>query len=151
MAEFMGKVEQIAKEKIVRRGIVQEFRDFINRGNVVDISVAFVMGAAFKTVVDSFAGSADQPGILGGLIGAVFGGNQPDFSKKYVTVNGSHIELGKFATAGLNFLLVAIALFVVVKFYNRFRDRDDGVKSEESATTNELLTEIRDELRRGRG
>ena len=151
MAEFMSKVEKIAKERIVRRGIVQEFRDFINRGNVVDISVAFVMGAAFKTVVDSFAGSADQPGILGGLIGAVFGGNQPDFSKKYVTVNGSHIELGKFATAGLNFLLVAIALFVVVKFYNRFRDRDDEAKADEGPSTNELLTEIRDELRRGRG
>ena len=151
MAEFMGKVEKIAKERFVRRGIVQEFRDFINRGNVVDISVAFVMGAAFKTVVDSFAGSADQPGILGGLIGAVFGGNQPDFSKKYVTVNGSHIELGKFATAGLNFLLVAVALFVVVKFYNRFRDRDDEAKADEGPSTNELLTEIRDELRRGRG
>ncbi|MEY3691426.1 MAG: large-conductance mechanosensitive channel protein MscL [Actinomycetota bacterium] len=150
MAEIMGKVERIAKEKIARRGIVQEFRDFVNRGNVVDISVAFVMGAAFKTVVDSFAGSADQPGILGGLIGAVFGGNQPDFSKKYVTVNGSHIELGKFATAGLNFLLVALALFVVVKFYNRFRDRDDEAKAEGGPTTNELLVEIRDELRRGR-
>ncbi|MEY4365566.1 MAG: large-conductance mechanosensitive channel protein MscL [Actinomycetota bacterium] len=151
MAEFMGKVEKIAKEKIGRRGIVQEFRDFVNRGNVVDISVAFVMGAAFKTVVDSFAGSADQPGILGGLIGAVFGGNQPDFSKKYVTVNGSHIELGKFATAGLNFLLVAVALFVVVKFYNRFRDRDDESKADEGPSTNEILAEIRDELRRGRG
>ena len=150
MAEFMGKVEKLAKEKIVRRGIVQEFRDFVNRGNVVDISVAFVMGAAFKTVVDSFAGSADQPGILGGLIGALFGGNQPDFSKKYVTVNGSHIELGKFATAGLNFLLVAVALFVVVKFYNRFRDRDEQAKADEGPSTNELLAEIRDELRRGR-
>lgn len=150
MAEFMGKVEKLAKEKIARRGIVQEFRDFINRGNVVDISVAFVMGAAFKTVVDSFAGSADQPGILGGLIGALFGGNQPDFSKKYVTVNGSHIELGKFATAGLNFLLVAVALFVVVKFYNRFRDRDEQAKADEGPSTNELLAEIRDELRRGR-
>ena len=150
MAEFMGKVEKLAKEKIARRGIVQEFRDFINRGNVVDISVAFVMGAAFKTVVDSFAGSADQPGVLGGLIGALFGGNQPDFSKKYVTVNGSHIELGKFATAGLNFLLVAVALFVVVKFYNRFRDRDEQAKADEGPSTNELLAEIRDELRRGR-
>ena len=150
MAEFMGKVEKLAKEKIARRGIVQEFRDFVNRGNVVDISVAFVMGAAFKTVVDSFAGSADQPGVLGGLIGALFGGNQPDFSKKYVTVNGSHIELGKFATAGLNFLLVAVALFVVVKFYNRFRDRDEQAKADEGPSTNELLAEIRDELRRGR-
>lgn len=149
MSDIVGKVEKIAKEKLVRRGILQEFREFVNRGNVVDISVAFVMGAAFKTVVDSFAGSADQPGVLGGFIGAVFGGNQPDFSKKYLTVNGSHIEFGKFATAGLNFLLVSIALFVVVKFYNRFRDNDTA--KDEGPTTNQLLEEIRDELRKGRG
>lgn len=150
MAEFIDKVEKIAKEKIVRRGVVQEFRDFINRGNVVDISVAFVMGAAFKTVVDSFAGSAEQPGVLGGLIGALFGGSQPDFSKKYVTVNGSHIELGRFATAGLNFLLVAVALFVVVKFYNRLRDNDGPPLTDEGPSTNALLADIRDELRRRR-
>ena len=149
MADIVEKVEEIARKNLVRRGIIQEFREFINRGNVVDISVAFVMGAAFKTVVDSFAGSADQPGILGGLIGAIFGGSQPDFSKKYLTVNGSHIEFGKFATAGLNFILVAIALFVVVKLYNRFRDKDE--KKDEGPSTNELLAEIRDELRRGRG
>ena len=88
MAEIIDKVEMLAKKSIPRRGIIKEFKEFINRGNVVDISVAFVMGAAFKTVVDSFAGSADQPGILGGLIGAIFGGNQPDFSKKYVSING---------------------------------------------------------------
>ena len=150
MAEIIDKVEQLAKKSLPRRGIVKEFKDFINRGNVVDISVAFVMGAAFKTVVDSFAGSADQPGILGGLIGAIFGGNQPDFSKKYVSINGSHIELGKFATASLNFFLVAMALFVVVKLYNRFREGDDA-KKDEGPTTNELLLEIRDELRAQRG
>lgn len=150
MAEIIDKVEQLAKKGIPRRGIVKEFKEFINRGNVVDISVAFVMGAAFKTVVDSFAGSADQPGVLGGLIGAIFGGNQPDFSKKYVSINGSHIELGKFATAGLNFILVAMALFVVVKLYNRFRDNDDAVKKDDGPSTNELLAEIRDELRRPR-
>ena len=151
MAEIIDKVEQIAKKGLPRRGIVKEFKEFINRGNVVDISVAFVMGAAFKTVVDSFAGSADQPGVLGGLIGAIFGGNQPDFSKKYVSINGSHIELGKFATAGLNFVLVAMALFVVVKLYNRFRDGDDAGKKDEGPSTNQLLAEIRDELRRPRG
>ena len=150
MAEIIDKVEQIAKKGLPRRGIVKEFKEFINRGNVVDISVAFVMGAAFKTVVDSFAGSADQPGVLGGLIGAIFGGNQPDFSKKYVSINGSHIELGKFATAGLNFILVAMALFVVVKLYNRFRDGDDAGKKDEGPSTNQLLAEIRDELRRPR-
>lgn len=149
MADIVNKVEEIARTKLARRGILQEFREFINRGNVVDISVAFVMGAAFKTVVDSFAGSADQPGILGGLIGAIFGGSQPDFSKKFLTVNGSHIEFGKFATAGLNFLLVALALFVVVKFYNRFRDKDE--KKDTGPSTNDLLAEIRDELRKGRG
>jgi len=150
MAEIIDKVEQLAKKSLPRRGIVKEFKDFINRGNVVDISVAFVMGAAFKTVVDSFAGSADQPGILGGLIGAIFGGNQPDFSKKYVSINGSHIELGKFATASLNFVLVAMALFVVVKLYNRFRDNDEAQK-DEGPSTNDLLLEIRDELRAQRG
>lgn len=149
MAGFMGRVEKVTGTRLTRRGIVQEFREFVNRGNVVDISVAFVMGAAFKTVIDSFAGSSDQPGVLGGLIGALFGGSQPDFSKKYVTVNGSHIELGRFATAGLNFLLVSLALFVVVKLYNRFRDRDQTVV-DEGPSTNQLLTEIRDELRRGR-
>lgn len=150
MAEIIEKVEQIAKKGIPRRGIVKEFKDFINRGNVVDISVAFVMGAAFKTVVDSFAGSADQPGVLGGFIGAIFGGKQPDFSKRYVSINGSHIELGKFATAGLNFVLVAMALFVVVKLYNRFRDKDENAKKDDGPSTNELLAEIRDELRRSR-
>jgi large conductance mechanosensitive channel len=150
MPEIIEKVEKLAKEKIARRGIVQEFREFINRGNVVDLSVAFVMGAAFKTVVDSFAGSATQPGILGGLIGAIFGGKQPDFSKKYVSVNGSHIELGAFATSTINFILVSIALFVVVKLYNRFRDKDDGSAAPE-VSTNDLLIEIRDELRAQRG
>lgn len=51
---------------------------------MVDLSIAFVMGAAFKTVIDAFAGNGkDAPGILGGLLGALFGGSQPDFSKKF--------------------------------------------------------------------
>ena len=64
--------------------------------------------------------------------------------------SGSHIELGRFATAGLNFVLVAMALFVVVKLYNRFRDNDDAQK-DEGPSTNDLLLEIRDELRAQRG
>lgn len=162
MAENSGKIGKIAVDKIpgidkiARRGIVAEFREFINRGNVVDLAVAFVMGAAFKTVVDSFAGTDKQPGILGGLIGAMFGGSQPDFSKKVVTVNGSDIPLGAFATASLNFFLVAVALFVVVKLYNRFRDSaeaaDDpsGPASSDDVDTAAILREIRDELRAAR-
>ena len=147
MAEIFEKVEKIAKEKLARRGIIIEFREFINRGSVIDLAVAFVMGAAFKTVVDSFAGSEKQPGILGGLIGAVFGGQQPDFSKKFIELNGSRIPLGAFATASMNFFFVALVMFLVVKLYNKFRD---GEHKADTVIANDLLTEIRDELRDAR-
>ena len=140
MSEIFTKVEDLAK-----RGVIVEFKEFVNRGNVIDLAVAFVMGAAFKTVVDSFAGSDKGPGILGGLIGAIFGGEQPDFSKKVLTVNGSDIPFGAFATSTLNFFFVALALFMVVKLYNRFRSKEDKEKA--SLNTNDLLVEIRDELR----
>lgn len=152
MADLFDKVDKIPGiDKIARRGIVAEFKEFINRGNVVDLAVAFVMGAAFKTVVDSFAGTDKQPGILGGLIGALFGGSQPDFSKKVVTLNGSDIPLGAFATASLNFFLVAVALFVVVKLYNKFRDSSDDPAKPAEAETAAILREIRDEMRIARG
>lgn len=153
MAEVLEKVEQKVSG-LTKRGVIAEFKEFINHGNVVDVAVAFVMGAAFKTVVDSFAGSATSPGILGGLIGAVFGGEQPDFSKKVLTINGSAIPFGAFVTASLNFFFVAIALFIVVKVYNRVRDKEQKEESTEASqevSTNDLLAEIRDELRLARG
>lgn len=127
------------------RKIVQEFKTFINRGSVVDVSVAFVMGAAFKTMIDAFAGDGkDNSGILGGILGALFGGSQPNFNEVGVTLNGSFIPIGSFLTAALNFLLVGVVLFFVVKAYSRFR------KSQPLETTNELLASIRDELRQSR-
>jgi large conductance mechanosensitive channel len=124
---------------------VQEFKSFINRGSVVDLAVAFVMGASFKTIVDAFAGDGkSNSGILGGIIGAVFGGSQPNFNDSGVTLNGSFIPLGSFLTAVLNFVLVGLVLFFVVKAYGKFR------KSQPMETTNELLASIRDELREGR-
>lgn len=150
MAKLRESVESTVG-KIAHRGIVAEFKEFINRGNVVDIAVAFVMGAAFKTVVDSFAGNAENSGILGGFIGAIFGGKQPDFSKKVLTVNGSDIPFGAFATSAINFFFVALALFIVVKVYNKFRDTEaPDVLEVESVSTNDLLIEIRDELRQAR-
>lgn len=128
-----------------RRKIVHEFKTFINRGSVVDVSVAFVMGAAFKTMIDAFAGDGkDNSGILGGILGAIFGGSQPNFNEVGVTLNGSFIPIGAFLTAALNFLLVGVVLFFVVKAYSRFR------KSQPAETTNELLASIREELRQNR-
>jgi len=120
-----------------------EFRRFISRGNVVELGIAFVMGAAFKTVIDALAGDGKtNQGILGGLIGAIFGGNRPNFNDRGVTLNGSFIPLGSLLTAGINFLLVAVVLFFVIKAYGRFR------RSEPEETTNGLLASIRDELRK---
>jgi large conductance mechanosensitive channel len=150
MSEVLNKVEEKVSA-ITKRGIVAEFKAFVNRGNVVDVAVAFVMGAAFKTVVDSFAGNGTSPGILGGLIGAVFGGEQPDFSKRVLTINGSDIPLGAFATASMNFFFVALVLFMVVKLYNRVRDKAGEGEVGTEVSTNDLLIEIRNELRAARG
>jgi large conductance mechanosensitive channel len=126
-------------------GIVHEFKMFINRGSVVDVAVAFVMGAAFKTIVDAVAGDGkENQGVLGGLVGAVFGGSQPNFNDKGFTINGSFIPVGSFFTASLNFVMVGVVMFFVIKAYGRFR------KGEATETTNELLASIRDELRKNR-
>lgn len=120
-----------------------EFKRFISRGGVVELGIAFVMGVAFKTVIDAFAGDGkDNPGILGGLIGAIFGGDSPNFNDRGVTLNGSFIPFGSLLSAGINFLLVAIVLFFVIKAYGRFR------KGEPEESTNSLLASIRDELRK---
>ena len=128
-----------------KKGLVAEFKEFISRGNLVEIAVAFVLGLAFKTVIDSIAGTPDHPGLIGGVIGAIFGGDQPNFSDKGVTVNGSFIPIGGFVQACFNFLLTEIVLFFIIKAYNRFKgpevDEDDG------PTEIELLAQIRDELR----
>jgi len=126
--------------------VVKEFREFIDRGNVVEIGVAFVMGATFKTIIDAFAGDGkDNQGILGGILGAIFGGQQPNFNDKGLTLNGSFLPFGTLLSAVINFLLVALVLFSIVKLYNKFRS------AAAASSTNDLLAEIRDELRKNNG
>ena len=124
-----------------------QFKEFIRKGNIVELGVAFVLGVAFKTIVDAFAGDGKgNPGILGSLIGIVFGGEQPNFGDRGVTVNGSFVPVGSFVTAVLNFAVVAIVLFVVIKAYNQIRRPADETAT--SPTELDLLAAIRDELRR---
>src|SRR5262245_41474083 len=124
------------------KNLWQEFKDFVNRGNLVTIAVAFVLGAAFKTVIDSVTGTPENPGLVGGILGAIFGGDTPNFNNRGVTVNGSFIPLGAFLASVLNFLLIALVVFLIVKAYNAFKRREDT-----GPTEIELLTEIRDALR----
>lgn len=124
--------------------MIQEFKDFINRGNVIDLAVAVVIGTAFATVVASFTED-----ILGGFLAAI--GGEPDMSQAYILeIGDGAIRFGSFITAILNFLIVAFAVFLLVKAINAAQNlRQQQAATEESAEEEiDLLREIRDLLRR---
>lgn len=116
--------------------MIKEFRQFINRGNLVDLAVAFVMGVAFASVI-----TALTEGIVTPLIGRIF---RVDGLQAQVV--GGDIEIGRFLAAILNFLVVAFVMFLVVKAYNRVRAPADAVAAA-PAEEIVLLREIRDSLR----
>lgn len=136
-------------------GMLKEFKDFAMKGNLVDIAVGFVMGAAFKSVVTSFTG-----GIVSPLIGLIFKADFKDL--KYIITEGVADEAGKvtgevavlygdFLTNVIDFIIVAFVMFIVVKGVNKLND----LKKKEEApapekpkgpTQEELLAEIRDLL-----
>jgi len=123
--------------------MLKGFRDFIARGNVLDLAVAVVLGAAFGAVVSAFATD-----FIGGILGAI--GGSPDFGDAGVTVNDSKIVWGSTLTALIGFLIVAAAIyFVVVVPMTRLQSlRAKGADAETPAPSDEakLLTEIRDLL-----
>lgn len=124
--------------------MLKEFRDFLLRGNVVDLAVAVVIGAAFAALVNSLVADVLTP-----IIGAIVG--KPDFSNLNFTINGSEFNYGNFLNALIAFLSVAAAVFFfVIKPMNTL-NRLRGASSEEEASELELLAEIRDELRAQRG
>ncbi len=121
-------------------GIIKEFREFIDRGNVVEVAVAFVMGVAFAAVVSSFTERIINP-----AIGLVFDLDSLDEVWTFANGEGS---VGAFLGALINFVLVALVLFLVVKAYNssrRDQDEAEGGGPSEEVT---LLREIRDSLAR---
>ncbi len=88
-------------------GLGREFRDFILRGNVVDLAVAVVIGAAFSGIVNALVSDLITP-----LIAAV--GGKPDFSLLYFTINHSKFAIGHFINAAVNFLIIAAVIFLFV-------------------------------------
>jgi large conductance mechanosensitive channel len=119
--------------------MIKGFRDFILRGNVVDLAVAVVIGAAFGAVITAFVEDIITP-----LIAAIFG--QPDFSSLTFTINGSRFLYGSFINAVVSFLLIALAVyFVVVVPMNKLAERRARGKAPEDPTTKqcpECLSEI---------
>ena len=115
------------------------FREFILRGNVVDLAVAVVIGAAFGAVVKAFVDNLITP-----LIAAIFG--QPDFAALRFTINGSVFQYGLFINALITFLLVALAIYyVVIVPINKLNELKARGKAPEDPTTKqcpECLSDI---------
>jgi len=136
-----------------------EFKTFIARGNVLDLAVGVIIGAAFGTIVSSLTEDVLMP-----LIGLVLGG--VDFTNYYIplaTVPAGTaptleamkaadvpvLAYGSFVTAVINFLILAFVIFLIVRQANRFLRKNDEVKDTTGGPTEvELLTEIRDSLKK---
>jgi large conductance mechanosensitive channel len=124
--------------------MIKEFREFINRGNVIDLAVAVILGAAFTAIVNSLVNDIIMP-IIGVLLGGV------DFTTLGVQVGDATIAYGNFIQAIINFLLVAFILFLIIRTLNRTKRREEVVAPPPAPTAEEtLLTEIRDLLREQR-
>jgi large conductance mechanosensitive channel len=128
----------------------KEFREFVMRGNVLDLAVGVVIGAAFGKIVSSLVGDVIMPPIgvlLGGVdfsqIGWVL---KPAMGDKPAVVLG----IGKFIQAILDFVVIAFVIFMVVKAVNRMKREEPAAAPAGPTPTERLLTEIRDLLRQGR-
>lgn len=135
--------------------MLKEFKEFAMKGNLVDIAVGFVMGAAFKSVVTSFTG-----GIVSPLIGMIFNANFKDL--KYILKDGIADEAGKitgevallygdFITNVIDFIIVAFVMFMVVKGVNKLnnlnkKEEEPAPEAPKGPSQEELLAEIRDLL-----
>ena len=127
--------------------MLKGFKEFISRGNVVELAVGVIIGAAFKNIVDALV-----DGIINPLIAAVIG--KPDFSDAFIlTLNGTDVKFGVLITAVINFLLMAFAIyFCIVVPMNALNARRKKAKEDAPKETSDevkLLTEIRDALAKG--
>lgn len=125
--------------------MIQEFKDFIARGNVMDMAVGIIMGAAFTAIVTSLVDDLVNP-----LIGLFAGGL--DFSAMSVGLGDAQFMYGNFVNAVIKFIIIAWVVFLLVKGVNRMKDTAMKVEVAEpeapaGPTQEELLAEIRDALK----
>ena len=138
--------------------MLQEFKTFVSKGNVIDLAVGVIIGAAFNKIVESLVGDIVMP-----LLTRIMGGGL-DFSNYYIPLNGQNTTLalaeakklggviayGNFVTISLNFLIMAFVIFQMVRLFNRMK-KEEPVAEPAPAVTPEdvlLLREIRDSLKK---
>lgn len=123
-------------------GIIKEFKDFALKGNILDLAIAVIIGAAFGKIVTALVDNILMP-IIGSFIGTTF-------ATLTLKINNVHIKYGLFIQATIDFLIVAFILFLIIKTVNRFKRPKEEVIAGPSSTDT-LLMEIRDELKRRQG
>ena len=137
-------------------GLIKEFKEFAVRGNVIDLAIAVIIGAAFNKIVDSIIKDLIMP-----LIAALIG--KPDFSQAYIAFvdvppgtplakaqeMGPVFAYGNFLTVLVNFILLAFIVFMMVKYINTLKKKEPPPQTPaaEVSTTDKLLVEIRDLLK----
>jgi large conductance mechanosensitive channel len=137
--------------------ILKEFRDFALKGNVIDLAVGVIIGAAFGKIVTALVNDIFMP-IIGLLLGRV------DFSNLFISLNGQHVAsvkeaadrgvpilaYGLFINSVIEFAIIAFVLFLVIKQVNRFKKPPEKPAQLGPSAEEKLLTEIRDLLKEGR-
>ena len=134
-----------AKQAKNAGGIAKEFKQFISKGNVVDMAVGVIIGGAFTAIVNSLVADIFTP-LIGTLLVGV------NFNDLGITIpwgNNPYINFGSFIQNVITFLLTAACLFAIIKFINAFKRKEEAKPAEPPKPTKEeeLLTEIRDLLK----
>lgn len=123
---------------------ISEFKEFISKGNVLDMAVGVIIGSAFSKIVSSLVNDIMMP-----LIGIIIGGH--DFTNLSIKVGNAKIMYGSFLQNVVDFLIVAFCLFTVIKIINRFKKKQEKNENKEKIKTPSeeviLLSEIRDLLK----
>ena len=161
----------MAKDKKEKKGIIKEFKEFITRGNVLDMAVGVIIAGAFGKITASLVNDVVMP-----FIGWIFGG--ADLTKLNIVLREAVMDgeevvkeavtigIGTFISTIIDFIIIALIVFLIVRAFNRAREAAEKKKAEKEAaeaaeaeaapeepaapTTEELLTEIRDLLREGK-
>ena len=128
------------KEKFIQKK-ANEFRTFISRGNVIDMAVGVIVGGAFGKIVTSLVND-----ILTPLIGILLGGL--DFSNLSITIKDANIAYGSFLQSIIDFLIIALCIFMMVKLFARLKKEEKKENEVEKSEETILLTEIRDLLKK---
>ncbi|HIW71785.1 MAG TPA: large-conductance mechanosensitive channel protein MscL [Candidatus Levilactobacillus faecigallinarum] len=123
--------------------MLKEFKEFIARGNVMDLAVGVIVGAAFTAIVNSLVKNLINP-LLGIFVGSI------DFSNLVLTVGDAHFRYGAFINSIINFLIIAFVVFLLIKFLNKLvpakeEEEADPEPSAEERYLKEIVTLLKDE------